>query len=295
MPLVMAQCTNCGGSLEVDNTKEAAVCPFCGQAYIVEKAIQQFNITNTTHIENTFIVESEYEKLHDAGVFFINNKEYDRAIEKYEKIKTDYPYKNVEDAINYIIALSYNYDVNRYLSCARNNNPQLSEIEVITMAIDKFEKDLQWIPSEKRSQEIDRFINELLSAKNIEQNRLINQANQEKKKRLIVDLVAGVFVIIGILIMALGKYMVPWLGGFLIVISVYMGISIHLFLKRKEVDKTLKYKPTKILFSLLLIFPFTLGMALDYGMLILIGIFFGMVGVAVFILAIRDFSNNHPL
>ena len=29
MPLVNAKCTNCGGTLQVDNAKEAAVCPFC--------------------------------------------------------------------------------------------------------------------------------------------------------------------------------------------------------------------------------------------------------------------------
>lgn len=46
MPLVDAKCTNCGGALQVDSAKEAAVCPFCGSAFIVEKAVQNFNITN---------------------------------------------------------------------------------------------------------------------------------------------------------------------------------------------------------------------------------------------------------
>ena len=46
MPLVNAKCTNCGGTLQVDAAKEAAVCPFCGSAFIVEKAIQNYNIVN---------------------------------------------------------------------------------------------------------------------------------------------------------------------------------------------------------------------------------------------------------
>ena len=46
MPLVNAKCTNCGGTLQVDNAKEAAVCPFCGSAFIVEKAVQNYNIVN---------------------------------------------------------------------------------------------------------------------------------------------------------------------------------------------------------------------------------------------------------
>ncbi len=46
MPLVQAKCTNCGANLELDNTKDNAVCPFCGTPYIVEKAINNYNVTN---------------------------------------------------------------------------------------------------------------------------------------------------------------------------------------------------------------------------------------------------------
>ena len=46
MPLVSAKCTNCGANLEVDNTKDAAICQYCGTPYIVEKAINNFNTTN---------------------------------------------------------------------------------------------------------------------------------------------------------------------------------------------------------------------------------------------------------
>lgn len=46
MPLISAKCTNCGANLEVDNTKEAAVCPYCNTAYVVEKAVNYYNTTN---------------------------------------------------------------------------------------------------------------------------------------------------------------------------------------------------------------------------------------------------------
>lgn len=52
MPMVNAKCTNCGGTLQVDDDKEAAVCPFCGSAFIVEKAVQNFNITNNIVTNN---------------------------------------------------------------------------------------------------------------------------------------------------------------------------------------------------------------------------------------------------
>lgn len=46
MSLVKAKCTSCGGILETDNSKEAAICPYCGAPYVVEKAIKNFNTVN---------------------------------------------------------------------------------------------------------------------------------------------------------------------------------------------------------------------------------------------------------
>lgn len=44
--LVPAICTQCGGKLEVDPSQEAAVCKFCGSAFIVEKAINNYTVQN---------------------------------------------------------------------------------------------------------------------------------------------------------------------------------------------------------------------------------------------------------
>ena len=41
MPLVPAVCTQCGAPIEVDNAKEAGICPHCGTAFITEKGHQQ--------------------------------------------------------------------------------------------------------------------------------------------------------------------------------------------------------------------------------------------------------------
>jgi len=43
MPLVAAKCTECGGAVQVDSEKKAAVCENCGNAFIVEEAITNFN------------------------------------------------------------------------------------------------------------------------------------------------------------------------------------------------------------------------------------------------------------
>jgi len=46
MRLVEGKCTNCGANVKVDTSKDAAICIFCGSAFIVEKAINLFNTTN---------------------------------------------------------------------------------------------------------------------------------------------------------------------------------------------------------------------------------------------------------
>ncbi len=48
---VPAACPKCGGQLEVDPTQEAAICKYCGTPFIVEKAIQNYNIANA-HIDH---------------------------------------------------------------------------------------------------------------------------------------------------------------------------------------------------------------------------------------------------
>lgn len=46
MPLVPAKCTQCGSSLTVESSQDAAVCPFCNTPFITEKAINNYYTTN---------------------------------------------------------------------------------------------------------------------------------------------------------------------------------------------------------------------------------------------------------
>jgi len=61
MPLVAAKCTECGGSVQVDSEKKAMICENCGNAFIVQEAINHFNTnyfntTNkTTNISNSIV------------------------------------------------------------------------------------------------------------------------------------------------------------------------------------------------------------------------------------------------
>ncbi len=80
MPLTNAKCTNCGGSLQVDSTKKAAICPFCNEAYIVEEAINNYNISiDTINVNDDRAAKSRIE----AGEAFLKLKQWDKADEAF--------------------------------------------------------------------------------------------------------------------------------------------------------------------------------------------------------------------
>ena len=93
MALVKAQCTNCGGTLDVDNTKDAAICPFCNTPYIVEKAIQQFNIHNTNYINNAVFMNSSdtEEELLTRGIKQLELNVWEDAGETFRQVTKLYP------------------------------------------------------------------------------------------------------------------------------------------------------------------------------------------------------------
>ncbi|EHI59943.1 MAG: CFI-box-CTERM domain-containing protein [Hungatella hathewayi] len=67
MGLVAAKCTQCGANIEVDETKEAGICKYCGTAFITEKAITNYNtyVTNNNNFvgANISVVGGDTENL----------------------------------------------------------------------------------------------------------------------------------------------------------------------------------------------------------------------------------------
>ncbi len=55
MALVPGICTQCGGRIEVDDTKEAGICKSCGTPSITEKVINNYNTYNINN--NNFWVQ----------------------------------------------------------------------------------------------------------------------------------------------------------------------------------------------------------------------------------------------
>jgi len=64
MGMIAAKCTQCGANIEVDETKDAGVCPFCNTAFVTEKAIYQYNLTQNIVVENAnMIIKESIEEL----------------------------------------------------------------------------------------------------------------------------------------------------------------------------------------------------------------------------------------
>ncbi len=71
MPLMQAKCTNCGAVLSVDTTKDAAICPYCNSAFIIEKAINNYYMTNTIHANTVNILQSPIPEFEVSGYTLI--------------------------------------------------------------------------------------------------------------------------------------------------------------------------------------------------------------------------------
>lgn len=88
--LIPAKCTSCGATLKVDPSQQSAICPFCDSTYIVEQAINNYNISvngnikvenatiniNGLDIHNLFLRAKEFEQ----------DGEYETAIDYYNQV-----------------------------------------------------------------------------------------------------------------------------------------------------------------------------------------------------------------
>ena len=121
MELKQATCPTCGSNLEVDSGKDAAICPVCGNAYIVEKAINNYNTYNNTYnnVVNNFQAEkmivqknaknnSERNRLYEAAEAYIKLDDIEKALEIYLELIEKYPgeWRGRRNAIYY----GYGYD-----------------------------------------------------------------------------------------------------------------------------------------------------------------------------------------
>ena len=98
MTLVPAICTQCGSKLEVDPSKEAAVCPYCKTPFITQKAINHYNTTNVTNIGSVHadVLNMTDDNSRDnrvkSGETFITFNDYVSAEKIFGELTKDCPY-----------------------------------------------------------------------------------------------------------------------------------------------------------------------------------------------------------
>lgn len=112
--LIPAKCTNCGATLEVDSSQQAAICPYCKSAYIVEQAVNNYNISfnSNLNIENTTIningIDSDNLLLRAKE--FEDEYEYEYALRYYNQVlDVDNENNNARDGVKRIKNALENY------------------------------------------------------------------------------------------------------------------------------------------------------------------------------------------
>lgn len=106
--MVAAKCTNCGASIEVDNTKEAGICTHCGTAFITEKVINYYNSYNNFNIANAVFQGSLSEdNLIARAKHFLDNGDFVKAREYVNKV-LDLNINN-QEALNILNTIANNF------------------------------------------------------------------------------------------------------------------------------------------------------------------------------------------
>ncbi len=74
--MVPAVCTQCGAKLDVDPSQDAAVCPYCGTPFLVEKAINQYSIQyNQIDVHNNIRIQHGKRGVVESTLDFINTQQ----------------------------------------------------------------------------------------------------------------------------------------------------------------------------------------------------------------------------
>lgn len=119
MPLVAAKCTQCGANIEVDDTKEAGICKFCGTAFITEKAITNYNtyVTNNNNFAgaNINVLGANVDNLLTLARNAEEVGNYDEAKEYYTRVLENQP-SNCDALIGKGVSSLYSSNLNEIKS-----------------------------------------------------------------------------------------------------------------------------------------------------------------------------------
>lgn len=112
MPFVQAKCESCGAILTVDSNLKAAICTYCGSAYVVQDSINYYNsFTKVEHMHADVVNvsdESNSEGRLKAAEAYMKIRKYDNAELEYRKV-TELTPQNYKGWLGLIESRTNNY------------------------------------------------------------------------------------------------------------------------------------------------------------------------------------------
>ena len=197
MPFVQGKCENCAGILTVDTSQKAAICPFCGAAYVVQDSINYYNTTIKVESMHANVVnitdESSSEARLKAGAAYLKIGKFDLAETEYLSVTKLAP-QNHLGWLGLIEARTSNY-TKRIKSASELKTLDSYSNSVITLASDGsgnvlIEKWKNYLNSEEAknasekevlSQELTEQTNQLNALTDESMSMELQKANKEKR------------------------------------------------------------------------------------------------------------------
>lgn len=193
MPLVNAKCTNCGAPLEVDNEKEAAICKYCGSAFIVEKAINYYQTTIVNNYAGaTIIAEDGFTKLYEAAQGYKKIEDTKNYLDTLSRITQEYPQKfegwyglginEMKNNLEEIKDIFYSMPQDLGKINVYNNTDKIMLIKRLLKRIDSLRIDSLNKASKVANEEQSKMLNAELEKYNNEVSNYTNNITQELQK-----------------------------------------------------------------------------------------------------------------
>ena len=93
MAFVAAKCPQCGGNIQVDDTKEAGICPFCKTAFVTEKAIHNYHVNIVNNVDTVIVQSDAFRITSERCTGFLKVGDYRRAFDVAAEAPEKFPGK----------------------------------------------------------------------------------------------------------------------------------------------------------------------------------------------------------
>lgn len=182
MGLIPAKCTQCGANIEVDGVKEAAICPFCNTAFITEKAVYEYNISQNIVVKNANItLKEDLKELEERAYKEIDIFGYERASIAFYNLLEKYP-EHWPFWWGKLVCRTRNFDT-------AMNYRDLLEKGIFSYGLNQIIKGLEvTLPKDIKEDYLNKLLNYLLSCNLLRYNYNYNaKVYMDKDGRIILD------------------------------------------------------------------------------------------------------------